>query len=244
MAKVERHPHDSEKYQSTFDSYGHGKGNGKSRNAVYKHHKKFLKLQDEKTDFVKKEEKSEPEISQNQQEIPIWEEPISQNQQEEFEDWGSVEWDSEEEGEVIPNTIPNPIRAMNSEESALDFESTKRMSRFGFILLDKLISKWGQGVMNNPEWVLKRSPSDYDALEQSTVAVMNHYGIRIPVSPLLVFGATVSAAYIPPLNYVRKNADPNRKRRGIFSRLNPFNRKKKNTQNQLNVEGELNETEP
>ena len=41
MSKVEKHPTDKGKFQSTFDNYGHGKGNGKSRNAIYKHAKKI-----------------------------------------------------------------------------------------------------------------------------------------------------------------------------------------------------------
>ena len=28
MSKVEKHPTDKGKYQSTFDNYGHGEGNG------------------------------------------------------------------------------------------------------------------------------------------------------------------------------------------------------------------------
>ena len=44
MSKVEKHPYDEGKYQSTFDDYGHGKGNGKSRNAIYKHAKKLENL--------------------------------------------------------------------------------------------------------------------------------------------------------------------------------------------------------
>ena len=42
MSKVKPHPTDKGKYQSTFDKYGHGKGNGKSRAAVYKHYKKSV----------------------------------------------------------------------------------------------------------------------------------------------------------------------------------------------------------
>ena len=39
MSKVEKHPTDKGKYQSTFDNYGHGEGNGKSKTAIYKHFK-------------------------------------------------------------------------------------------------------------------------------------------------------------------------------------------------------------
>ena len=46
MSKAEKHPDDEGKYQSTFDNYGHGKGNGKSRASIYKHHKKFVAEQE------------------------------------------------------------------------------------------------------------------------------------------------------------------------------------------------------
>ena len=65
MSKVEPHPTDKGKFQSTFDDYGHGKGNGKSRNAIYKHAKKIEKI----TDFVKPEIKVE--TSQNQEKIEV-----------------------------------------------------------------------------------------------------------------------------------------------------------------------------
>ena len=46
MPKYEKHPFDKGKYQCTVSDYGHGKGNGKSRQAVSKHHDKFLKAQE------------------------------------------------------------------------------------------------------------------------------------------------------------------------------------------------------
>lgn len=234
MSKVEKHPFDEGKYQSTFDEYGHGKGNGKSRNAIYKHAKKL-----EKTDFVKTEKssskkdvkndiKTETETEENAQnhtfsdEIPIWSNDES-SETEEFEEWGNVEWDGEEV-DVTPHTIPEPISNLNATQQALDYESMGRLVRFGFIGLDRMITHWGRGVMNKPKWTLKRSKQDYDVLESSTVQVMAHYGINIPVSPVTVWGLTIGAAYAPPINHIRKNADPNRKRR-IFRW--PFRRKKK-----------------
>ena len=61
MAKVEPHPYDEGKFQSTLDDYGHGKGNGKSRNAVYKH---LRKLETVKIDEVPSSENLES--AQNQ----------------------------------------------------------------------------------------------------------------------------------------------------------------------------------
>ena len=274
MSKVEKHPFDEGKYQSTFDDYVHGKGNGKSRNAIYKHAKKlenldFVQNDSSKTGSqynglrkdpknkkkgkvsvgsqysdsdksVKNDTKLAGETSENAQnhtfsdEIPIWSNDES-DETVEFEEWGNVEWDGEEV-DVTPHTIPEPISKLNATQQALDYESMGRLVRFGFIGLDRMITHWGRGVMNKPKWELKRSKQDYDVLESSTVQVMAHYGINIPVSPMTVWGLTIGAAYAPPINHIRKNADPNRKRR-IFKW--PFRRKKK--EEKVVVKNDLNE---
>lgn len=221
MSKVEPHPTDKGKYQSTFDNYGHGKGNGKSRNAIYKHAKKLEK----QTDFVKKEEQQEPKITQNQVEIEIDEETISQNQTE----YDSISWADEDIGDVKPKSIPEPIQQMaQGQAQEVSIAAMGQMIRFGFSGLDRLITHWGRGVMNDPNYSLERHPSDLDALESSTLQLMAHYGIQVPVSPLMVWGATVGSAYVPPIMHIQKNADPNRKKRkGFLKRFNPFKRKKK-----------------
>jgi len=213
MAKVEPHPYDEGKFQSTLDDYGHGKGNGKSRNAVYKH---LRKLETVKIDEVPSSENLD--TAQNQE---ILEE--SPGQEDSWSDWGSVEWDSEEEGEVHARTIPIGIAGM-AEASEMSIEAQGRMVRYGYVALDRMLTHWGRGVMGDPNWQIERHPGDLDALEASTVAVMNHYGIRIPVSPLMVFSATLASAYVPPVMHIRKNADPNRKRRRLFGW---FRKKKK-----------------
>ena len=52
MSRIEDHPSDEGKYQSTFDSYGHGEGNGKSKTAIYKHYKTFKKKEEEKEEVI------------------------------------------------------------------------------------------------------------------------------------------------------------------------------------------------
>ena len=117
-----------------------------------------------------------------------------------------------------------------------------QMIRFGFSGLDRLISHWGRGVMNDPNYNLERHPSDLDALESSTLQLMAHYGIQVPISPLMVWGATVGSAYVPPIMHIQKNADPNRKRMtGFLKKLNPFRRKKKKEPQAPNQEVEQNE---
>ncbi len=233
MSKVERHPTDTGKYQSTFDKYGHGVGNGKSRNAIYKHAKK---MESKKVDFVESETVNYTKSEKVEDTIPVWD--SDENAENQFEDWGNVEWDSADEGDVIPNTIPSPVAGLAGGAGQLDLQATGQMVRLGFLGLDRMLTHWGRGVMGNKEWTLTRSSADYDALEVSTVNLMQHYGINVPVSPLVVWGATVGSAYVPPVMHIRKNADPSRRRRSILSRLWPFRRKKKVDATQSVGEGE------
>ena len=71
--------------------------------------------------------------------------------------------------------------------------------------------------MSDPEYSIERSEGDYDALEQSTVDMMVHYGVSVPVNPLMLVGHCGSA-YAPPLMHIRKNGsriDP-RKAFGVY----------------------------
>ena len=187
MSLVQKHPTDKNKYQSSFDTYGHGEGNGKSR---------------------------------NQKEI-IEEEKVEDK-------WGSISWADDTPNEIKPKTIPDPIKKLSSSKGKLlNSKTTGTMIRMGFAGLDRMLTKYGEGVMSNPNWKIERSPEDYDALEDSTIAGMEHYNVSIPISPVVVWGATVTSAYAPPIAHIRKNADPNRKRTGILSKIfSRFRRKK------------------
>lgn len=258
MALAEKHPIDDEKWQSTFDKYGHGKGNGKSRNAVYKYAKKQeSRTSDKKKDPIIQKEASFETGSQSSDsentksgsdegEADFVQEFIENDTK-----WESVSWadDEEESDEVQAATIPKPIADIaRGKESRINMEATGQFVRYGYMALDRMITHWGRGVTNDPSYSLTRRVSDYDALESATVAAMAHYGIEIPISPLLVLGATVTAAYAPPIIHIQKHKDPSR-RSGVIRRMlkklgarisAPFNkgRRKKMTQNEGGEEPE------
>ena len=218
MSKVEAHPTDEGKYQSPFDTYGHGEGNGKSRAAVYKHHAKFI----------------ESETIESEPEIKV----------EEDIEWNEVTWleDGEDEENVSP-TIPKPIReiAKGGEPggvmTAAQAATQKQLIRWGFMGLDRTVTHWGRGVMSNPKWELERNPEDYDALEGATTNLLDSYGVSMNLSPELVWGTVVGAAYIPPVVYIGKNADPNRKK-GILNRLKKmFKRRKRSAESEGVTDG-------
>lgn len=206
MSRAEKHPTDEGKYQSTFDTYGHGEGNGKSRASVYKHHKKWSASQ--------VEEEIESEIDSSDTISPEY-------------NWNTISWLDDSEGddseEKTSPTIPNPIRRIVSggkegEMTAAQAATQRQLIRWGFMGLDRGVTHWGRGVMSKPKWELERHPSDYDALEAATTNLLDSHGVTMNLSPELVWGTVVGAAYIPPMVYVSKNADPNRKK-GIMNRL-------------------------
>mgnify|MGYP003626992676 FL=1 len=239
------HPNDADKWMSSFDSYGHGPGNGKSRNAIYKRFKKVhgpdsvkstpskkeaTESLKNKSDFNDKsttfEQARSTAVLENVEKSLQEPENPPENQEPDSVKWGSIEWDEPEiDAEVKTSTIPKPLSEMaQGQRMAFNQESQAQMIRVGFRALDRALTHYGRGVMNSKDWSVDRSESDYDALEGATSAVFEHYGVQVPVSPLLVLGVTLSTAYLPPLNHIRKNADPNRKGGrilGVFRRLIP-----------------------
>tara|TARA_R110002012_G_scaffold298759_2_gene497390 strand:- start:103 stop:723 length:621 start_codon:yes stop_codon:yes gene_type:complete len=199
--KAIRHPTDSDKWMSNFDDYGHGEGNGKSRNSIYKH---FRKLNAPKKIEV-----------------------------EEVENGGDgfikTDWMDDSSETVKAKTIPEPLSEMvDGKFKEFNLKSQGHVIRTMFIGVDRLLTHWGRGVMSNPEWTIDRTDEDYDTLETSTLQLMEYYDVRIPVTPPMIWAVTIGSAYAKPVSHVMKNRDPNRKKKGLFSRL--FKRKSKKTE--------------
>ena len=205
MAGVEPHPTDEGKFQSTVDEYGHGKGNGKSRSAVYKHLKNREKVSDSKKE----------EISRN----PIPEEEIIEDDVPGI-DFQPIAW-LEEEGDLPPPTIAAPIRKFilsDGSMSDLQRSTQDQLIRWGFMATDRGLTHWGRGVMGDPDWAIERHPQDYEALGAATSNLMDAHGIGIHLNPTTVFAVVVSAAYVPPITHIARNTDPSRSSR-IFGAI-------------------------
>jgi len=225
---------DPSKWGCSQCDYGHNEG--RSRNGVYKHFNKNHATSDfdEKSDFEKQARSTSVSNEDNfTKSVQDSEESVSSDYvQNETLDWGSVEWEESTSSGEMPKarTIPKPLSDIaQGKVSAVSAAAQGQVVRGGFMTLDRMLTHWGRGVMSKPEWELERSPADYDTLEASTVALMEHYGVSVAVSPLMVWTATVGSADAPPLMHIRKNADPNRKGRigGLLRRLIPRRRKKK-----------------
>ena len=217
MSKVEKHPTDEGKFQSTFDTYGHGVGNGKSRAAVYKHAKRVTS---DTIPNVQKTGKNTSKKIRDTESLSDSTKTTHSPEKDEFveEDstkttqWEDIDWlQSDEDDNGIRPTIASPIRRLATGEGPMS--STQRATqsqliRWSYMGLDRGITHWGRGVMNKPDWSIERHPSDYDALEAATTHAMDANGVHINLSPTLVWGVVVGAAYAPPLGHIAKNSDP------------------------------------
>jgi len=213
MSQVEKHPSDKGKFQSSVDEYGHGKGNGKSRSAVYKH----LSQATEKTHNSKAEPDHEaPTQGKNPQNEPKTkdstipkETDFTKSDEIEFE---TIAW-LEDDGDLPPPTIPTPIRKfVLNDGSMTDLQraTQSQLVRWGWMAADRGVTHWGRGVMADPEWEIARHPEDYAALDAATSNLMDAYGIAIHLNPSMVFGVVVAAAYVPPITHIARNTDPTR----------------------------------
>lgn len=228
---VEKHPTDEGKYQSVFDSYGHGEGNGKSRQAVYGHYRKQNKVKE----LAKAESEFSKSSSSDSEDIPIESADSLSEGEDTSINWGNISWAKESEDDGKADTIPSPVRGIAALGKAGSGGSANlkrkqkelqgKMARWGFMMMDRLVTWWGRGVTNNPKYELARSERDYDLLEETTTEVLDYYDLSIPVNPIAVWGVTVVSAYVPPIMDIRKQADPSRKRR--FTLRGLFRRRKK-----------------
>lgn len=231
MSKATPSRADPSKWGCSRCDYGHDEG--RSRNGVYKHFKKNHENVENIDNFSQARSSSVFPEDNSTKSVQEESEPVSTDYvQNESLDWGSVEWDESTSSDEPPKarTIPKPLSDMaHGRVSAVSAAAQGQVVRFGFMTLDRMLTHWGRGVMSKPDWEIERSPADYDTLEASTVALMEHYGVSVAVSPLMVWTATVGSAYAPPLMHIRKNADPNRKGRlgGLLRRLIPRRRRKK-----------------
>lgn len=205
MSQVEKHPTDDGKYQSTISDYGHGKGNGKSRAAVYKHNKKYTKSTKNRDTRAGDNAgaKSREKVKSKKEDFVESDDRPAQN-----EDFGDIDWLEEEEDEY-PSTIPRAIRgvATGAEMSQVARATQGQLVRWGYMGVDRGITHWGRGVTQNPEYEIKRSTMDYDAMEGATMVWLESKGISINLTPGLVLTATLGAAYGPPIYEIAQEAE-------------------------------------
>lgn len=224
---VEPHETDEGKWQAVFSNYGHGVGKGKSRQSVYKQFKKFK--DQSLLDEVSQSTGSEPSPSGTDESSsdmdPVGTSPDLEST------WGKMSWAQTEANEtIIPDTIPAAVRGVkglgNAGKASAGLsrkqkELQGKVARWGFQMVDRMVTWYGRGVTGDQSYELQRSERDYDLLEETTTEVLDYYDLSIPVNPMAVWSITVASAYVPPLMEIRKKRDPSKKRwsiRSLFSR--------------------------
>jgi hypothetical protein len=219
--KYEKHATDKGKYQSTIDEYGHGIGNGKSRQAVSKNHNKIIDSQGvtvaEAVEVPDSESEpnvieSEPDVS-----IPSPEPPTP--------DWLNIEFDGSEVDEQV-QSIPAPIRGLLGAMSGqMDPHAVKtpaqmqawyaqqaRLVRYFLAgIADPALSWWARGITANPEFTIERSHQEWEMTEAVTEQFLHHNQISVMVNPNLLMGGMMAALYVPPVVKAVRERDPNRK---------------------------------
>jgi hypothetical protein len=204
MSKVEPHPTDKGKYQSTVDSYGHGKGNGKSKTAIYKH----LKSANEKEIELDVQEDNDIDDS--------------------TPEWQNLDWLHPDDEEEVPSSLPKAVQGIvgGGEYGPAHRATQRQLVIWGYMGLDRLISQWGKGVTQDKTWNITRSSSDYAIMEEATTSMMDSHGIKVQMSPTLVWGTVMVGAYGPPTADIVKKADPF-KRKSIVGRIKRLFRRNK-----------------
>ena len=245
LAKVIKHPYDENKWMLSFDlveemgsAYGHGRGNGKSKQSVYSWIKK-QKRTEEHTVSAEPVSLERPSPQETSAQDSVETQPIETEEWPEGdpdEGWERVDWTRVSDEEIIADTIGAPVRSMIDAFSGGDLESPSllrkqrelqgKIARWGFMTIDRLVTWWGRGVTQDQSYELVRSARDYDLLEGTTTDVMDYYNLSIPLNPLAIWGITVGTAYIPPLSDIRSRADPKRRRKLNWRRFIPFLRKR------------------
>lgn len=206
MANYEKHPLDENKFQCPDCEYGHGEGNGKSRQGVSVHFKKTHLPQ---------------EIEEIDSLPPIEEEKIDS-----FDD-SKPEWlefdmsDEDDEGATVSVSplASTLLRGMVSDEKVP--QSAKAMKEFykqqgkmmrwifsGFV--DPLFGWWGKAVTANPDFEITRTSSDWELFEDASTNWLEYHGMSIPVTPDMVMAGTIATFYVPVFASVHRQRDPSR----------------------------------
>ena len=201
MSRYIKHELDEGKYACSECDYGHGHGNGKSRQAVSNHHKKAHREAVEEIEITPSDPPLEEDVSFSWLDY----------------DMPEVEDDSTVATSPLADTI---LRGALANESELP-KSPKALKEFyrqqgkmmrwlfsGFV--DPLFSWWGRGVMADPDFEIKRSSSDWELFEDASASWLEYRGLTVPLTPDVVMLGTVATFYAPVVVKVRAKRDPNR----------------------------------
>jgi hypothetical protein len=214
MAKYEKHDTDEGKYQCPVCQYGHGVGNGKSRQSVSRHYNALHAEETPpapttpktKTDAPKRVDVKEDENDDSTPSAPEW-----------------LTFDmGEEEGEEpstvsISPTAASVLKGMaagadppSSPKALKDFyEQQGKMMRWVFAgAIDPIVSWYGKSITTNPEFKIKRSRADWELFETVSANWLEYHGVQLPITPNIIMAGTIASMYAPVFVKIQRERDP------------------------------------
>ncbi len=218
MAKYEKNPDDEGKYQCPICEYGHGAGNGKSRQSVTKHYNALHLEETENEPIIPKVENIESQrVDVNDEEIEEFDDTTPS-----VPDWLTFDVSEELDESVTVELNPSMNSILRGMASGAEPPSSpKAMKEFyvqqgkmmrwmfaGFV--DPLVSWYGRSVTMDAEFEIRRSSSDWTLFEEVSANWLEYHGLRLPVTPDVIMLGTVASFYLPVLGQIRKKRDPNR----------------------------------
>jgi hypothetical protein len=239
MAKYEPNP--DGKYQCPKCDYGHGAGNGKSRQSVSKHFNKLHTNTDDRTMQTANISEGEAEswIVEIQEDAEAPGSAAAEPESFDFKEAEDPSWISAgvlDTGDqpIKPSPMSAPVKgflkSLNKEagiknkgkkktakEQTAWNQQQARLVRWSYVCIDRLVVWWGRGVLEDPSWDITRSEDEWRLMEAATTGFLDHHNLSIPVNPDMVFVATLAGAYVPPIKHVAKN-----KKKKILSWKNPI----------------------
>lgn len=224
--RYEPHPTDEGKFQSVFDEYGHGEGNGKTRQSINRRWRQTEKAKNEAI------EASEPRVeATNLDESPTEEAGEGRGGDSSVHEWLSIP--SEDGGESKVEALVSPaqglLRAFTSKgevapKSKAELEAWNRQQarliRYIFSgAIDPLVSAYGRGVMGEKgkDWKIERTPDEWEVFEAVTTQWVEHHQLSLDLNPNLLMAGAVLTYYVPPVTHIHRNRDPEKP--SVFRRM-------------------------
>ena len=240
MAKYVKHSFDEGKYQCPICEYGHGEGNGKSRQAVSAHFNKTHGEQSKGFTLPPSDTATESHSEPPSPSPPLeTEDDVLEAEVDEIPDWYSVDFGEEDEAtptSSIPNVAMGFLEAMGKgapkkkSGSAMKewFAQQAKVVRWGFAgIIDPLFSWWGRGATMDPSFTVQRTEKEWAMMENITSEWLEYRQISLPITPDVMMLGCIGALYAPVVVKVQRNRHPSKKGVGILRKFKAWRIKRK-----------------
>tara|TARA_R110001592_G_scaffold363343_1_gene684538 strand:- start:6468 stop:7205 length:738 start_codon:yes stop_codon:yes gene_type:complete len=222
MAKYEKHSTDEGKYQCTISDYGHGKGNGKSRQAVSKHYNAL------QSDIVADapiipQDDLEPNIS-----VDVIEDIID-DETPDTPDWLNFDMSSQDEEQPTISISPTASTILKGMAKGNEppksgkamreyYQQQGKMMGWVFAgVVDPLFTWYGRSITSDTKFEIKRTKKDWDLFEEVSASWLEYHEWNMPITPDIIMAGTIGSFYAPVVMKINRKRDPSKP--SFFKRL-------------------------